>query len=64
MEFRIGLGNSASLNPGPDHEGVHWPLDVIHLLGARAHDAEEEGDNITMTMEIIGIKSIMLETKC
>ncbi len=33
----VVLGNLPSLQSGPDHEGVHWPLDVVILLGSGSH---------------------------
>ena len=35
--LRVLLCHLPPLPPGPDHEGVHGSLDVVHLLGAGAH---------------------------
>lgn len=43
MHLGILLGDLPPLEPGPDHERVHRPLDVLHLrlLRARAEGAAE-----------------------
>ena len=32
VKLGVGLGNSSPLYPGPDHEGIHRPLDVAHQV--------------------------------
>lgn len=46
MHLGVVLGDLAALQPGPDHEGVHGPLDVVlrSLFGQglqRTHAAAE-----------------------
>ena len=43
VKLGIGLGNFPPLNPGPDHKGIHWSLDMAWVARLRYNLVSHSG---------------------